>query len=272
MAEESEVLLSKLEEIRRSMESFNESLLRVRYDDYKRAMAEQIQSIFGDNSGTLFDNGMARIVGTSRCHNKEECVVRMRAMRDETLAAFNREDISGALFVLEDTEAELACDRSPCRDFTCSQSTIEMIHQIKVLFSISDNLMFRNYIQPETGFTRLSSQGRFFTEHRRTPEQELPSEEVSKLLDPLSNTYRIEILKILAREETSFTSISRMLDLRTGHLQFHLRALKNAGYVRSSRRRRVYSITAKGLAALEGLQRFFDGMKGTGSRPMAIRK
>lgn len=272
MNQESDELLNRLDEIRRSMESFNDTLIRVRYDDYKRALAEQIQSIFGDNSGTLFDTGLEKINKFSKCPNKVECISQMQGMRDDTLAAFEREDISGAMMILEDTEAELACDRSPCKDKGCSQETIEMIHHIKILFSISDNLMFRNYIQPETGFVRLSSQGRFFSEHRRTMEPDMPAKELSMLIDPLSNPYRIEVLKMLSREEMSFTTISRMLNLKTGHLQFHLRALKKAGYISSSRRRRVYSITSRGLSALEWMQQLHEGMTKTKAKPMAGRK
>jgi len=271
MNQEKEELLSKLDEISRSLESFNESLIRVRYDDYKRALSEQIQSVFGDNSGTLFDSGLERIRNSSKCPNKVSCIKHMCAMRDDTMAAFEREDITGAMMFLEDTEGELASDRSPCKDDDCSNETIETIHHIKVLFSISDNLMFRNYIQPETGFTRLSSQGRFFSEHRRNVEQEMPSEEVAQLIGPLANPYRIEIMKMISRQEMSFTQISKSLGLRTGHLQFHLKALKEAGYVRSSRRRRSYSITAKGIAALEGLNKFFEGMSEKKRKPSAIK-
>jgi DNA-binding transcriptional ArsR family regulator len=272
MSKESESVLQKLEDIRKSMESFNETLNRVRYDDYKRALSDQIQSIFGDNSGTLFDSGVEKIQELSQCARKEECVRNLREMKEDTLAAFSREDIAGAMSILEDFEGELACDHSPCKDETCSGDTVEMLHHIKVLLSISDNLMFRNYIQPETGFTRLSSQGRFFSEHRRATSPELPSEELSQLVDPLSNPFRIEILKMLSREEMSFSQISRALDLRTGHLQFHLKALKEAGYLRSSRRRKVYIITARGKAALEGLQRLYEGITAVKPRPSAIRK
>lgn len=271
MNQEKEEVLTKLDEISRSIESFNESLIRVRYDDYKRALSEQIQSVFGDNSGTLFDSGLDRIRSSSKCTSKTSCVKHMSAMRDDTLAAFEREDITGAMLILEDTEGELASDRSPCKDEECSNSTIEMIHHIKVLFSISDNLMFRSYIQPETGFTRLSSQGRFFAEHRRSIETDIPSEEVANLIAPLANSYRIEILKMVLHHETSFTQISRNLGLRTGHLQFHIKALKEAGYVRSNRRRRTYSITAKGIAALEGLNKLFEGIAEKKRKPSSIK-
>ena len=262
-----DALLSKLEEIRRSMASFNEAMVRVRYDDYKSALFEQIQEIFGDNSSSLLDSGMKRIHERSTCPNKKECARRMESLRKDTNEAFGREDISGAILTLEDAEADLACEGSLCEDRKCSKGAIEIIHQAKLLFNISDNLMFRNYIQPETGFTRLSSQGKFFTDHRRTSIEELSAEQACDLIIPLSNPLRIEVLKMLAREEHAFSEISRALNLKTGHLQFHLKSLKNAGYIRSNRKRRMYSITSRGLTALEGLQVFTANLKTTKRRP-----
>jgi len=263
-----ETLLSKLEEIRRSMESFNEALVRVRYDDYKGALLEQMQQIFGDNSSSLLDSGMRQVHESSPCPNKKECERRIENLRKETNDAFGREDISGAIMILEDAEADLASEDTLCKDRKCSKGTMEVIHQVKLLFNISDNLMFRNYIQPETGFTKLSSQGRFFTDHRRSAAEEISSESICELIVPLSNPFRIEIVRMLAREEHTFSEISRSLNLKTGHLQFHLRVLKDAGYVRSNRRRKMYSVTSRGLTALEGLQGFAANLKS--KRPRAL--
>lgn len=265
-----EALLVKLEEIRKSMESFNLALVRVRYDDYKGALYEQISAIFGDNSDSLFDSGLRRIRDSSACPNKQECVQRMDTVRGETMAAFQREDIGGAIMTLEDAEADMTREGTLCRDEGCSRSALEMIHQVKVLLNISDNLMFRNYIQPETGFTRLSSEGRFFSDHRRTVAPEISSLEASEALVPLSSPIRLDILKLLVHEERTFTEMSRSLGLKTGHLQFHLKVLKEGGLIRSNRRRRMYSITSKGLTAMEGLQTFVTSLssKRRGPKPV----
>ncbi|HXZ23306.1 MAG TPA: winged helix-turn-helix domain-containing protein [Methanomassiliicoccales archaeon] len=265
MADE-DALMQKLDDLRRSMEEFNASLNRVRYDDYKKALYGQMRELFGENSSFLIDDSRRRIVESSACVNKTECMKNLDEVRDETLAAFQREDVGGAGIVLEDSEAHYSGRQSPCRDRSCSKATIEMLHELKALISVSDNLMFRNYIRPETNFARLSSQGRFFADHRRTYSPELPAKETADLIAPLSNHYRVEILKMLAKEEMSFTNISRALSLKTGHLQFHLKQLREAEYIRGNRKRRSYSITAKGLAALDGLHRFVDGI-GIGVKP-----
>jgi DNA-binding transcriptional ArsR family regulator len=263
-----EALLSKLEEIRHSMESFNEALVRVRYDDYKAALLEQIQEIFGDNSSSLLDSGTRQVHERSTCPNKKECEHRMENLRKETSESFGREDIGGAIMILEEAETELSSTDSLCKDKKCSKETREVIHQVKLLFNISDTLMFRNYIQPETGFTRLSSQGRFFSDHRRSAPEEISSALICELIIPLSNPFRVEIIRMLAREEHTFSEISRTLNLKTGHLQFHLKILKDAGYIRANRKRRMYSITSRGLTALEGIQGFASNLRSKKSRAL----
>jgi len=76
---------------------------------------------------------------------------------------------------------------------------------------------------------------------------------------------------MVSHQEMGFTQISKALGLRTGHLQFHLKALKDAGYVRSSRRRRSYMITEKGIAALDGLNKLFQGLSEKRRKPSAIK-
>jgi DNA-binding HxlR family transcriptional regulator len=256
-AMENEAVLTKLDELRKSMEAFNESLDRVRYDDFKTAFYEQIQNIFGRHSKTLFDSGMEAMSEFSSCVHKKECMVNFERSRKEVLAAFQRDDMHGALMVLEDAEAQLTYDDSMCTDKRCSHYTMDTLHQIKALFSISDNLKFRNYIQPETSFSRLTSNGRL-TNHRAAERKEPTSVEVADTISILANPWRLEVLKLLAQQEQSFSDMSKALDLKTGHLQFHLKVLQEAGCIKNNPRRRMYSITLKGSTALDGIQGLAD--------------
>jgi DNA-binding IclR family transcriptional regulator len=58
------------------------------------------------------------------------------------------------------------------------------------------------------------------------------------------------VLTVLQRGERSLSEIGRAVELRTGHLQFHLRALIGAGYVEQDRRKHLYRITERGNLAL----------------------
>ncbi len=78
--------------------------------------------------------------------------------------------------------------------------------------------------------------------------------EIADTFSILANHHRLEILKILSKQEQSFSAMSKALDLKTGHLQFHLKALQRAGFIKNNRRRRTYSMTLRGTTALDGIQ------------------
>ena len=74
---------------------------------------------------------------------------------------------------------------------------------------------------------------------------------ISHMFAPLSHPARLQILQVLSLRDRAFTDLSRELDLRTGHLQFHMRPLLDEGYVSKLRNRGDYSITPRGRTALD---------------------
>jgi DNA-binding transcriptional ArsR family regulator len=73
----------------------------------------------------------------------------------------------------------------------------------------------------------------------------------SKLMSVLGNETRIKILKELSKGSNYYTKLERITGLRGGHFSFHLRELKNANFIKTSKDDKSYQITAKGLKALK---------------------
>ncbi len=193
---DNETILSKLNEIRTSMESFKETLDPIRYEDFKTAFCEQVQNIFGEHSRTLFDSGIETMNEYSSCVNKRECIEALDLTRNEVIAAFQRDDMYSGMVALEDAEGRLTLIVLYVRTRDVPRYTLDTLHQIQALLSIADNLKVRNYIQPETSFTRLSSNGRIFG--KKTQERKEPtSTEVADMVSTLANPLRLEILKML---------------------------------------------------------------------------
>lgn len=55
--------------------------------------------------------------------------------------------------------------------------------------------------------------------------------EMQSVLNPLVNAWRIRVLAALGRGDHSLIELGWSLELKTGHLQFHLRALVESGFV-----------------------------------------
>ena len=159
---------------------------------------------------------------------------------NETVAAFNNDDLATALKNLNNLDSMIKGTRSPCLDHECLQSVSNMILQVKTILGISEHLRFR----------------KVSLEKSRGREEEMPNEtmlnRVEKTISPLSNRWRILILSDLSKGGKSFTNLSQSLGLRTGHLQFHLRLLKSAGYIGNDSNHN-YALTDKGATALKGI-------------------
>jgi DNA-binding HxlR family transcriptional regulator len=74
---------------------------------------------------------------------------------------------------------------------------------------------------------------------------------LQNLFEPLGNDSRLKILAILYEGKKSFSELSRIVDLKAGHLAFHLKKLVNAKLMAQEASKGDYIITQKGLALVK---------------------
>jgi len=85
---------------------------------------------------------------------------------------------------------------------------------------------------------------------------------------PLGNPTRLAIaLYLLSREKATFTSLRKALNLTPGNLEFHLKALEEAGIVRTyygfgKRPRKFVEITDEGVGELKEVLEILRGVAG----------
>ncbi len=83
---------------------------------------------------------------------------------------------------------------------------------------------------------------------------------------PLGNPTRLAIaLYLLPRERATFAGLRKALKLTPGNLEFHLRALEEAGIVKTyygfgKRPRKFVEITDEGVAELEKVMKVLRGL------------
>jgi DNA-binding transcriptional ArsR family regulator len=85
---------------------------------------------------------------------------------------------------------------------------------------------------------------------------------VEEILTPLSNALRIDLLERLSARDHGLAELSRATGRQKGHLQFHIKALADGGYIAQDRKSRKYSATARGRRALEGLTTLVQTVEG----------
>ena len=74
---------------------------------------------------------------------------------------------------------------------------------------------------------------------------------LQNLFEPLGNDSRLKILAIVYEGKKSFSELSKIVDLKAGHLAFHLRKLVNAKLIAQEASKGDYIITQKGLTLVK---------------------
>ena len=162
---------------------------------------------------------------------------------EEAIELVKGEDQEGAMALINGIETTICSDSSPCLDPGCSTKAAGAVRDVKALLSSYFT------IRPKL----LQGSRELVCLKGKEQDVEFSPEDVERVIAPLSNSWRLTILRILRQHECTMSEIGKALNMKTGHLQFHMRALKEAGYITSERRRRTYSITEKGEKAIHGL-------------------
>ncbi len=74
---------------------------------------------------------------------------------------------------------------------------------------------------------------------------------LQNLFEPLGNDSRLKILAIVYEGKKSFSELSKIVDLKAGHLAFHLKKLVNAKLIAQEASKGDYIITQKGLGLIK---------------------
>jgi DNA-binding transcriptional ArsR family regulator len=133
---------------------------------------------------------------------------------------------------------------------------LELISQIRDYLQLWDTIMGQKV--PEG--SSLDPMGTYSGDRVRFPEA------AERLLAPLSNARRIQVMLILSREKSSLAELCKELDLQKGHLQFHLKALLDVEYIQFDRKSRLYSLTSQGTIALQGITKLVESLQPTNGR------
>jgi len=76
---------------------------------------------------------------------------------------------------------------------------------------------------------------------------------VEEVLEPISSSHRLHILKSVSQETRTFSSLAETTGLRGGNLLFHIQRLLDAGMMVQRHDRGDYMITEKGFKVLKGV-------------------
>ncbi|MDD1748121.1 MAG: helix-turn-helix domain-containing protein [Methanomassiliicoccales archaeon] len=232
-----EVILSELRGLRRDLGSMNERVVSMRYEDLKGVFVMEMREALSLEGNKVIRSDLDNVQVVSSCSLRSGCMDKLRVLVDAVTKAMERDDLQTAHELLDRTDDLICGETSPCLDKECSRSASGTINRARLMLDLYSGLL--NKFATSSVSISATNQGEDFD----------PSE-AERALGPLANAHRLTIMDLLSSGGRPLSEIGKCLEMPTGHLQFHMRALREADYVSSDRRSRIYSLTPKGTKAL----------------------
>ncbi|HSV42401.1 MAG TPA: winged helix-turn-helix domain-containing protein [Methanomassiliicoccales archaeon] len=230
-------IMSKLVNMQKELHSLNDLLSQMRYDEFKVMVSTYMIDFFHESGIEKMNNEAQRMSGTSTCELLGPCLDKLKGGIYSAMKHYMEDDIPRARQELTALEGVMCNIDAPCQDGQCARIAQDLLRETRLMMDLTERMKdgLGSIPQAEIGAVDIAA------------------EDIAAALDPLSYPVRIKILRMLSLRETPFSEMSSALDMRTGHLQHHLKPLYAAGYIDKSVGRGKYIITNKGLKALHGV-------------------
>ena len=236
----------QIEALREEVRGLSTSILNLRQDDMRKVFGDQIRPVLVDRIIRHYSRaGGHPTANVLEVRQKE----RLMDLVDRFITSFQRDGQAKASRFLDEQE-EAAVLGSGTGFLDTGGFEVLIITQLREYLKLSEQVF--NQTVPDN--PNVSGQS--------VMTRALSPEQAERVLAPLSNARRVQVMIILSRESNSLAELSKELDLKKGHLQFHLKALLDVDYIRFDRKSRLYSVSPKGAHVLEGVAKLVDDLSG----------
>ncbi len=235
----------QLEGLRNEVRALSNAFIDLRQEDVRRVFGDQIRPILVERIEKLVSK--RRKNEPREAGDQVEYKARLISLVDDAISIYGQSGKEKATRFLDDYESDWSNQRSSGNPPDSTSFVLVIIKELRGYFETSEGILHRS--EPS---------GRLIGPRVSIKKAELSPIEVENTLGPLSNSWRIKVLMMLSKDTESLAGLSRALGLKKGHLQFHLRSLLDSGYIQYHRKSHLYSITAKGAIALDGVTRLVD--------------
>jgi hypothetical protein len=235
----------QIEELRQEVRGLSKSIVNLRQDDMRKVFGDQFRPVLTDRIIRHYSQ-VQRGSSTERTKKSRE---RLIELVERSVTTFQQHGKQRALDLVDEFEKNAEA-RSSGDDEGKDRFEMELTSQIREYLQLSDVVFKQNV--PEG--SSLDPMGTYVGNRTLSPEN------AERLLAPLSNARRVQVMLILSRENSSLAELCKEMELQKGHLQFHLRSLLDVEYIAFDRKSRLYALSPRGKIALEGITKLVESL------------
>ncbi|MBI5681110.1 MAG: winged helix-turn-helix transcriptional regulator [Methanobacterium sp.] len=214
-------------DIKNLMENTNQQYIDLLLSNSKKEFITALTGYLNHDIENTLEKGMI-----IECELKNECKVIFKTFLQKNASLINQDNIPEEAII--ENQAELNKIKSEAPFEKCKTC----FNEISVLFEKQVNLMRSLCI--------------YSTNQEKKQDISTICEEtlVKHVLEPLSNRQRLQILKSMANDTKTFSSLSELTGLKGGNLLFHLQKLLDGDMILQRHERGDYMLTEKGYKLL----------------------
>lgn len=214
-------------DVKRLIEKSNQQQIELMLANLKKDFLNAVTDYINQDIEVGLEEGMVE-----ECHMRDTCKSRFTNLLEENTGLIKQGDVPEEALI--ENKARLGELRKTAPFDKCD----ECFSEVSTLFNKQ--------------VTMMRSLRLYSTNKEKKRDISLICEEdvVKDVLDPLSNSQRLQILKSMTAETKTFSALSEITNLRGGNLLFHLQKLLESDMIIQRHERGDYMITEKGYKLL----------------------
>jgi DNA-binding HxlR family transcriptional regulator len=228
-------LRQEIKSLRNDVNRIEESVLKQRLLAIEETLSQNHLLVYANQRSETIDENLSCML-KSDCDKKGKCLEYFKAKIEDSTRAIKESGPKKAISNIDDKIAENELMVEKNKGSTCEACFANFHKKLK-----REKRAYQEITLVEDTSKTVSVNGldiQFL---------------VDNLLEPLANHSRLTILSSVSEGKKSFSELSKIANMKAGHLAFHLRKLMSAKLIAQEATKGDYIITQKGLELIKEL-------------------
>ena len=228
-------LRNEVKGLRADMNRVEETVLKERLRAVEDTLSQNHLLVYAGQRSQSLNQDIALLLKED-CQNRDKCLEHYKDTIEENTQVIKKSGIKVALADLDDRIAETELMVEKTKGQQCGNCFSNFDKMLKREKRACQEIVLVKDINNDTKVNNQSLDIPFLLQN---------------LFEPLGNDSRLKILASLYEGKKSFSELSKIVDLKAGHLAFHLKKLVNAKLIAQEASKGDYIITQKGLTLIK---------------------
>ncbi len=228
-------LKMEIKGLRADMNRVEETVLKERLRAVEDILSQNHLLVYAAQRSQSLNQDLATLLKKD-CQNRDKCLEHYKNTIEENTKIIKQSGAKVALADLDDKIAETELMVEKTKGQQCENCSSNFDKKLKLEKRAYQEIVLVKDVSNDKVVNNQSLDIPFLLQN---------------LFEPLGNDSRLKILASLYEGKKSFSELSKIVDLKAGHLTFHLKKLVNAKLIAQEASKRDYIITQKGLTLVK---------------------